>query len=118
MIKEVLIPCELHDETRNCHQVVDNARHVLRDHCYFPLVSDLNNVFSHQSIAFKFMSDDRLLTEWFDFLKVFQGMNLNKLVLGEHVEFELSTYYASFTAEFGKVFEIYKFLTVRKSLGP
>ena len=47
-----------------------------------PLVSDLNNVLSHPSIAFKFMEDDSLLTMWFDFLKVFQGMDLNRLVLG------------------------------------
>ena len=98
MIKEVLIPCELHDELLNQHKVVDNVKHVLRDHCYWPLVSDLNNVLSHPSIAFRFMADDNLLTMWFDFLKVFQGMNLNRLVLGDHVELD-NTYYASFTAE-------------------
>ena len=50
-----------------------------------PLVSDLNNVLSHPSIAFKFMEDDSLLTMWFDFLKVFQGMDLNRLVLGIYI---------------------------------
>ena len=70
MIKEVLIPCELHDEELNQHKVVDNAKHVLKDHCYWPLVSDLNNVLSHPSIAFRFMGDNNLLTMWFDFLKV------------------------------------------------
>ena len=70
MIKEVLIPCELHDEELNQHKVVDNAKHVLKDHCYWPLVSDLNNVLSHPSIAFRFMGDNSLLTMWFDFLKV------------------------------------------------
>jgi E3 ubiquitin-protein ligase UBR3 len=99
MIKEVLIPCELHDESLNRHRVVDNAKHVLRDHYYWPLVSDLNNVLSHPSIAFKFMENNSLLTMWFNFLKMFQGMNLNRLVLGDHVEFEPNTYYASFTAE-------------------
>ncbi len=99
MIKEVLINCELHDESLNKHKVVDNSKHVLKDHCYWPLVSDLNNVLSHPSIAFRFMADNSLLTMWFGFLKVFQGMNLNRLVLGDHVEFELNTYYASFTAE-------------------
>lgn len=43
------------------------------DHCYWPLVSDLNNVLSHPPIAFRFMSDNTLLTMWFDFLKIFQG---------------------------------------------
>ena len=99
MIKEVLIPCELHDESLNQHRVVDNAKHVLKDHCYWPLVSDLNNVLSHPSIAFRFMDDDNLLTLWFDFLKVFQGMDLNRLVIGDHVQYENNTYYASFTAE-------------------
>ena len=70
MIKEVLIPCELHDEELNQHKVVDNAKHVLKDHCYWPLVSDLNNVLSHPSIAFRFMGDNTLLAMWFDFLKV------------------------------------------------
>ena len=67
------------------------------------------------------MEDDSLLTMWFDFLKVFQGMDLNRLVLGiclhfiysyniqlfvyiiifsgDHVQYENNTYYASFTAE-------------------
>ena len=35
MIKEVLIPCELHDETPNTHRVVDNTKHVLKDNCYW-----------------------------------------------------------------------------------
>ena len=46
-------------------------------------------IFSHYS----------LLTMWFDFLKVFQGMDLNRLVVGDHVQYENNTYYASFTAE-------------------
>ena len=31
------------------------------------------------------MEDDSLLTMWFDFLKVFQGMDLNRLVLGIYI---------------------------------
>ena len=48
--------------TRNSisSQVVDNAKHVLKDHFYWPLVSDLNNVLSHPSIAFWFMAVDSL----------------------------------------------------------
>ena len=44
---------------------------------------------------------DCLLTlkTFFTIFQVFQGMNLNRLVLGDHVEFEANTYYASFTAE-------------------
>ena len=35
MIKEVLIPCKLHDESGNRHQVVDNSKHVLKNNCYW-----------------------------------------------------------------------------------
>jgi hypothetical protein len=45
----------------------------MSDHCYWPLVSDLNNVLSHPPIAFRFMADNILLAMWFDFLKMFQG---------------------------------------------
>ena len=38
----------------------------MKEHCYWPLVSDLNNVLSHQPVAFRFMSDDTLLEMWFD----------------------------------------------------
>ena len=51
---------------------MDCSKHVMRDHCYWPLVSDLNNVLSHPPIAFRFMGDNTLLTMWFDFLKMFQ----------------------------------------------
>lgn len=56
-------------------QVVDCSKHVMKDHCYWPLVSDLNNVLSHPPIAFRFLSDNTLLNMWFDFLQMFQGYN-------------------------------------------
>ena len=49
----------------------------MKDHCYWPLVSDLNNVLSHPSIAYQFMEDEKQLTMWFDFLPMFQVMNNN-----------------------------------------
>lgn len=45
----------------------------MKEHCYWPLVSDLNNVLSHRSVALKFMGDDSLLEMWFVFLSMFQG---------------------------------------------
>ena len=70
MIKEVLIPCELHDEELNQHKVVDCSNHILKDDCYWSLTSDLSAVLRHPSIAIHFMNDNRLLSMWFDFLKV------------------------------------------------
>lgn len=48
----------------------------MKEHCYWPIVSDLNNVLSHKPIAVRFMSDDTLLEMWFDFLSMFQGIIL------------------------------------------
>lgn len=71
----------------------------MKEHCYWPLVSDLNNVLSHKPVAIKFMNDDALLEMWFVFIAMFQGMNVNIRELNQHVEFEPNTYYAAFSAE-------------------
>lgn len=69
------------DPDRNFHYVVNCAERVMKDHCYWPLVSDLNNVLSHRPVAVKFMSDDSLLEMWFVFLQMFQGeLLLKKLI--------------------------------------
>ncbi|XP_042224390.1 E3 ubiquitin-protein ligase ubr3-like [Homarus americanus] len=99
MMKSICVPSTLHDKLRNSHKVVNCADHVMKNHCYWPLVSDLNNVLSHKPIAVKFMSDPRLIQEWFSFLSMFQGMNVNVRELTQHVEFEPQTYYAAFSAE-------------------
>nr|CAD7573224.1 unnamed protein product [Timema californicum] len=87
------------DADKNFHYVVDCGRQVMKEHCYWPLVSDLNNVLSHRPVAVKFMSDDNLLEMWFTFLAMFQGMNVNQREMTQHVEFEPNTYYAAFSAE-------------------
>ncbi|KAL0268005.1 UNVERIFIED_CONTAM: hypothetical protein PYX00_010107 [Menopon gallinae] len=99
MMSKILIPNTLHDPEKNFHEVVDCGQQVMKEHCYWPLVSDLNNVLSHRPVAFKFMSDDNLLDMWFVFLSMFQGMNVNQRELCQHVEFEPTTYYAAFSAE-------------------
>lgn len=63
------------DPEKNYHYVVDCGRPVMKDHCYWPLVSDLNNVLSHRPVALKFMADNSLLEMWFVFLSMFQGKN-------------------------------------------
>ncbi|VEN36567.1 unnamed protein product [Callosobruchus maculatus] len=99
MMNNILIRNTLHNADDNCHYVVDCAKPVMKDHCYWPLVSDLNNVLSHRPVALKFMSDDSLLEMWFAFLSMFQGMNVNQRELNQHIEFEPNTYYAAFSAE-------------------
>lgn len=99
MMTKILIQNTLHNPHKNLHYVVDCRRQVMKEHCYWPLVSDLNNVLSHKAVADRFMSDDTLLELWFNFLSMFQGMNVNELELSGHIEFEPNTYYAAFSAE-------------------
>lgn len=99
MMSKILIQNTLHDPDKNFHYVVDCERQVMKEHCYWPIVSDLNNVLSHKPIAVRFMSDDTLLEMWFDFLSMFQGMNVNQREVNQHVEYESNTYYAAFSAE-------------------
>ena len=53
--------------------VVNCSLSVMNQHCYWPLVSDLNNVLSHRPVAIKFMENDTLTNMWFSFLSYFQG---------------------------------------------
>uniref|UniRef100_A0A0C9QRP8 E3 ubiquitin-protein ligase n=1 Tax=Fopius arisanus TaxID=64838 RepID=A0A0C9QRP8_9HYME len=99
MMSKILVENTLHAANKNFHYVVDCARQVMKEHCYWPLVSDLNNVLSHKPVAVRFLTDDPLLEMWFDFLSMFQGMNVNQREMGAHVEFEPTTYYAAFSAE-------------------
>ena len=63
------------DPRDNYHLVVDCSKDLMRDHCYWPIVSDMINILSHRPIAYKFMSDDRLLQFWFEIISCLQGMN-------------------------------------------
>lgn len=71
----------------------------MKEHCYWPLVSDFNNVLSHESVALVFLRDNDLVDMWFEFLSMLQGMNVNVRETGTHVEFEPSSYYAAFSCE-------------------
>ncbi|XP_026278143.1 E3 ubiquitin-protein ligase Ubr3 [Frankliniella occidentalis] len=99
MMSKLLIQNTLHEPEKNFHYVVDCGVAVMKEHCYWPLVSDLNNVLSHRSVALKFMGCDSLLEMWFVFLSMFQGMNVNQREMTQHIEFEPNTYYAAFSAE-------------------
>uniref|UniRef100_A0A8C6Q550 E3 ubiquitin-protein ligase n=1 Tax=Nothobranchius furzeri TaxID=105023 RepID=A0A8C6Q550_NOTFU len=99
MMESCLVKSELQDEENNRHVVVNCSEALLKNNTYWPLVSDFINILSHQSVAKKFLEDHSLLMLWMSFVSFFQGMNLNKRELNEHVEFESQTYYAAFAAE-------------------
>lgn len=99
MMDKIILQNTLQDVERNFHFVVDCSHPIMKDHCYWPVVSDLNNVLTHRPVAFEFLKDSKLLDMWFSFLMLFQGMNVNQRELRQHVEFEPNTYYAAFLAE-------------------
>ncbi|XP_036400792.1 E3 ubiquitin-protein ligase ubr3 [Megalops cyprinoides] len=99
MMESCLIKSELQDEENSRHVVVNCGEALLKNNTYWPLVSDFINILSHQSVAKRFLEDHSLLVLWMSFVSFFQGMNLNKRELNEHVEFESQTYYAAFAAE-------------------
>ncbi|XP_077515931.1 ubr3 ubiquitin ligase isoform X2 [Amblyomma americanum] len=100
MMSLIVQQSTLHEGTnRNFHYVVNCGHRIAKDHCYWPLVSDLNNILTHRPVAMEFLNDARLLDMWFSLLTMFQGMNVNQRELAQHVEFEPNTYYAAFSAE-------------------
>ncbi|CAL8073578.1 unnamed protein product [Orchesella dallaii] len=99
MMSIISVPSPLHGKDKYYHRVVDCNSSVMKDHCYWPLVSDLNNILSHRPVALKFLEDDGLLHMWFNFLSMFQGMNVNSREMNQHIEYEPTTYYAAFSAE-------------------
>ncbi|WAQ93484.1 UBR3-like protein [Mya arenaria] len=99
MLEQILTESTLQDAHQNFHMVVDCSNESMKEHCYWPIISDLINLLSHADIAYKFVSDSKLVIMWLELLSYFQGMNLNTRELHQHVEFEPDTYYAAFSAE-------------------
>ncbi|GBP21655.1 E3 ubiquitin-protein ligase Ubr3 [Eumeta japonica] len=99
MMGKILVQNTLHDPDKNFHYVIDCNQKVMKEHCYWPLVSDFNNVLSHKSVALLFLKSDALVDMWFEFLSMLQGMNVNVREVGRHIEFEPSSYYAAFSCE-------------------
>ncbi|PIK49589.1 putative E3 ubiquitin-protein ligase UBR3 [Apostichopus japonicus] len=87
------------DSRKSIHQVLNCDSKILKDQCYWPIVSDFSNILSHQSVASYFFKDRLLMQLWSRFLTLFMGMNLNKRELGYHVEFEPNSYSTAFAAE-------------------
>ncbi|KAI2809956.1 E3 ubiquitin-protein ligase ubr3 [Blomia tropicalis] len=59
-------------------RVVNCDHSILRLHRFWPIVSDLNNLFTHERVALFFLADDMLIDLWLEFIMSFQAMNLNR----------------------------------------
>ncbi|UYV79267.1 UBR3, partial [Cordylochernes scorpioides] len=104
MVTNILQPSTLHTEkleTNNLHLVADCSHRIMQTHCYWPLVSDLNNLLIHHQVAMDFLQPDYedLIESWLAFVSMFQYMHLNQRELALHLEFEPKSYYAAFSAE-------------------
>lgn len=57
----------------NTHQVLNCSNEIIKDHCFWPLISDLVNIISHKPVAMMFMEDSILLDVWFELISFLQG---------------------------------------------
>lgn len=95
MVSKILIPNTLHgkssqdlnsqlffdesflslslDPDKNFHFVIDCTKKLMKEHCYWPLVSDFNNILSHERVTQVFLKDDNLIDLWLQFLSMLQG---------------------------------------------
>ena len=57
----------------NRHQVVECEKVVMKEHCYWPVVSDLINLLSHQAVSHSFLTQPTLRSMWMNLLTGLQG---------------------------------------------
>ena len=54
--------------------IVANCDHrILVNHCYWPVASDLLNIFSHKYVVKTFLESDQLLNQWMDLVTLVTG---------------------------------------------
>lgn len=96
----VLLPSQLHTKSKENRHMVINCEHpIMKNHVFWPVVSDLTNLLVHTPIALMFMDSTELLDLWLQFMMHFQGMDVNTREMVNHVEFEGDTYHSAFAAE-------------------
>ncbi|XP_071942297.1 E3 ubiquitin-protein ligase UBR3-like [Antedon mediterranea] len=101
MVRSSLTDCKIKDEygtNVNFHQVVSCSNQVIRNHSYWPIISDLTNLMSHKPCVDVFFASPDLIRMWTSLLLTFTGINLNEREHEQHLEFS-PHYYAAFTAE-------------------
>ncbi|ESO10203.1 hypothetical protein HELRODRAFT_72952, partial [Helobdella robusta] len=72
---------------------------VMKEHCYWPIVTDFINILAHPPIVQYFLNSTSLVNAWADVISSLQGLNMNRREHDLHVEFETETYYKAFSAE-------------------
>ncbi|VDK82054.1 unnamed protein product [Dibothriocephalus latus] len=72
---------------------------LMQSNTFWPLTSDLNNLFSHKSITDILIEDRKFLVLWTDILKNMQFMNCFSLKEGSHIEYETMAFFHGLTME-------------------
>jgi E3 ubiquitin-protein ligase UBR3 len=57
----------------NRHQVVECEKSVMKEHVYWPVVSDLINLLSHKTVSQSFLQQSDLCARWMELLTSLQG---------------------------------------------
>lgn len=84
--------CCLADSKLNTHQVLNCSSDIIKDHCFWPLLSDLINLMSHKPVALAFMEDSTLMNIWFELIGFLQGTQSIYYIL-HYILFWLATAY-------------------------
>ncbi|CAD5119934.1 DgyrCDS8513 [Dimorphilus gyrociliatus] len=80
-------------------KVINCDKPVMKEHCFWPIISDFINVLSHRPAALTFMTDNVLISFWMAFVSKIQAVNINTRETKTHVEIEQDTYYSAYNAE-------------------
>lgn len=83
----ILIPFFFTDMVSN-HDVVDCEGPTLKNHCYWPIVSDFINVLSHKTIAEMFMQNRDLIKQWLKFIGHLTGQVVSREVTSTLLMFQ------------------------------
>ncbi|VDO55950.1 unnamed protein product [Onchocerca flexuosa] len=68
---------------------VGDANHPLRKASYWTLVSDLQNLLTHGTIARRILRNQKTMKNYIALIAPMQGMNLNyRIIAGNHLEYE------------------------------
>lgn len=88
----ILTPFFFTDMVSN-HDVVDCEGPTLKNHCYWPIVSDFINVLSHKTIAEMFMQNRDLIKQWLKFIGHLTGQVVSGEVTSTLLMFQCVQWY-------------------------
>ncbi|XP_003381502.1 E3 ubiquitin-protein ligase UBR3 [Trichinella spiralis] len=91
--------CLVASSASEVHLVVDCRAPIMEKHSYWAVALDLHSLLGHKDLALMMLRDPVVLDLWITMALFFQGMNPNHRMLDKHIDFELRTYSAAFTAE-------------------